>query len=169
MSAYTFRLSDKAQEFLKNEFSNYPILKAYESLAIYGDSIYDDLDDENIYHLLVITKDDVGTYGYLSYLITDYEEDYSDVDEGCVTSNVLVTLSKPIYGMSLMYLSLIAVLAKKLEPHFEGSANAEKIVIQTGTLGYPHILKLVEACVYEFEGRKYSYSDVEDLISYREQ
>jgi hypothetical protein len=166
MSAYTSRLSDKAQELLKKEFSNYPILKAYESHRIYRDSIYD---DEDIYHLIVITKDDINTYSYLSYLITDYEEDYSDVGAKCVTSKILVTLSRPVYGMTLMYLSLIAILAKKLEPHFEGSKNAEKIVIQTGTLGYPHILKLIEACVYEFEGRKYSYSDVEDLISYREQ
>jgi hypothetical protein len=164
MSAHTFRLSDKAQEFLNKEFSNYPILKVYESHPIYGDSIY----ANEAQYLLVISEEDVCTYGYISYLISDYE-DYSDVDEECITSKVLVTLSENVYGEASTYLSLIPILAKKLEPHFEGSNNAEKIVIQTGTLGYPHILKLVESCVYEFEGRKYTYSDVEDLITYHEQ
>ena len=163
MSYDTSSISTKAREFLKKEFSDCPVFKAYESTPIYGDS----LNANDIYYLLVITKDDIDTYTYMSYLVTEYE-DYSDADVECISSKVLVTLSEPVYGEALMYISLIKVLAKKLEPHFEGGDNAEKIVIQTGKLGYPHIIKIIKACVYEFEGRKYTYSDVEDLIGYRE-
>ena len=163
MSNNISSLSTKAQDFLKKEFSEHTIIKAYESLPIYGDSLY--VGDSN--YLLVITIDTTDTYGYWSYLISEHEA-FSDVAPEYNSCTLLVTLSENVYGDAQTYLSLITVLAKKLEPHFEGSTNAEKIVIQTGTLGYPNIIKVVESCVYNFEGRRYTYNDIKDLISYLE-
>jgi hypothetical protein len=157
-------MSTKAQDFIKKEFSENTIIKTYECLPIYGDSLYAD----NSHYLLVITHGTNNTYGYWSYLISDHEE-FWDVSPEYKNSTLLVTLSENVYGDAQTYLSLIAVLAEKLESHFEGGADTEQIVIQTGTIGYPNILKLLEKCVYEFEGRHYAYNDVKDLIGYREQ
>jgi hypothetical protein len=163
MSNCTSTLSTKAQDFIKKEFSEHIIIKAYESLPIYGDSLY----ANDSHYLLVITHDTNNTYGYLSYLMSDYE-DFFDVEPEYKSSAILVTLSENIYGDAQNYLSLITVLAKKLEPHFEGDTNVQNIIIQTGKIGYPNILNLVEKCVYDFEGRHYTYNDVKDLIGYVE-
>jgi hypothetical protein len=156
-------LSTKTQDFIKKEFSEHTIIKAYESPPIYGNSLYAD----NSHYLLVITHDTNNTYGYWSYLISDYEE-FLDITPEYKNSTLLVTLSENVYGDAQTYLSLIAVLAEKLEPHFEGGTTAQNIIIQTGTIGYPNILNLVEKCVYDFEGRHYTYNDVKDLIGYVE-
>ena len=156
-------MSTKAQYFIKKEFSEHTIIATYESLPIYGDSLYAD----DSHYLLVITRDTNNTYGYWSYLMSDYE-DFFDVSPEYKSCTLLVTLSETVYGDAQTYLWLIAVLAEKLESHFEGGTDNEPIVIQTGKIGYPNILNLVEKCVYEFEGRHYAYNDVKDLISYVE-
>lgn len=157
-------LSTKAQDFIKKEFSEHTIIKAYESLPIYGDSLY----ANDSHYLLVITHDTNNTYGYWSYLTSEHE-DFLDITPEYSSSTLLVTLSENVYGDAQSYLSLITVLAKKLEPHFEGGTDNERIIIQTGRIGYPNILNLVEKCIYDFEGRHYTYNDVKELISYHEQ
>jgi hypothetical protein len=156
-------MSTKAQDFIKKEFSEHTIISSYECLPIYGDSLYAD----DSHYLLVITRLANNTYGYWSYLMSDHEE-FFDVSPEYKNSTLLVTLSENVYGDAQTYLSLIAVLAEKLESHFEGGTDTEPIVIQTGKIGYPNILNLLEKCVYDFEGRHYTYTDVKDLISYVE-
>ena len=134
---------------------NSTIVRVYESPPTYDDGLY----SKDTNYTLVITKGSDGTYTYTSQL-----DNYVEY----VNSKVLVKLTDDIYDETLTYLPLIKVLAKKLEPHLDGDDTAQKVVIKTGTLGYNTILRLVKACLYEFNGRTYTYDDVKGFINYCE-
>jgi hypothetical protein len=162
LSAFTLRAKNIININFIRKNNNEELITAYESYYIEENTAYYSLS------LLVVTRrDNKFNYHYYvsdEYLHSCFYDDYIEHSK----SDVLVTISKRVSNKSLEYIRIIPFLAKGLEPHFIGEIEAKQVTIQTGTHGYPYIIELVTALEYEFEGRKYNYRDVKDLIQYHE-